>query len=165
MAHTDKSYKNQNSPAAIAYAKSLLELANERGLTEAIGLELTELAEIIRQNPSFEAFLSDPGISIDERRHVLDRVFMPNVSPLMKNFIGVLNMKNAIRLFNQIADAYDDLYSEQIITSLSRFEKRSVRPSRKMPSFTNTSTKISSAASSCASRTSSSMPASATNFN
>jgi F-type H+-transporting ATPase subunit delta len=109
-----KSQTKHNSPASVAYARSLLELANEKGIAEAIGAELSQIAEIVGGNPSFEAFLSDPGISEEERRQVMDRVFMAQVSPLMKNFLGVLNTKNALRLTRQIGDAYEDLYGEQL---------------------------------------------------
>src|SRR4051812_30930986 len=114
MGRAKKSNVKHNSPASVAYARSLLELASEKGIAEAIGAELGQIAEIIATNPSFEAFLSDPGISEEERRQVMDRVFVSQVSPLMKNFLGVLNTKNALRLLRQIADAYEDLYGDQL---------------------------------------------------
>jgi F-type H+-transporting ATPase subunit delta len=108
MAHT-----KHNSLAAVAYATSLLDLANDSKQAQAIGTELAALGEIIRQNPSFGAFLSDPGIRHEERTEMMDKVWGGKVTPLMKSFLGVVNLKNAMRKLPEIADAYDDLLDEQ----------------------------------------------------
>jgi F-type H+-transporting ATPase subunit delta len=101
------------NPTAIAYARSMLELANERGQADEIGREMAGIREITDQNPSFAAFLADPGIGATERTATLDRVFRNRVSPLVMNFLGVLNNKGRLRHLGSIAEAYANLLDEQ----------------------------------------------------
>jgi len=100
------------SPTAVTYARSLLELARERGLAEPIGQELEQLKEILDANPTFREFLKDPAIGAEERTGVLDRVLRARVNPLLGNFLGVLNTHGRLGLLDQVADAYDALLDE-----------------------------------------------------
>ena len=101
------------NPTAVAYARSMLELANERGQADEIGREMSAIREVTDQNPTFSAFLADPGIAASERTATLDRVFRGRVSPLVMNFLGVLNNKGRLRLLGSIAEAYGNLLDEQ----------------------------------------------------
>jgi F-type H+-transporting ATPase subunit delta len=103
-----------NSLAAVAYAQSLLDLANDQKNAEPIGADLNAIAEIVRQNPSFAEFLGNPSISENERGTLIKKVFGASPPPLMRNFLGVLNMKNAMPLIGEIASAYQDLLDEQM---------------------------------------------------
>src|SRR2546423_11910198 len=91
-ARATKMQTTHHSPTTLAYAQSLLDLASEQNQAEPIGQELGQLAEIIEHNPVFAAYLADPGISNDERAKVLKDTFAGKVSPLMWNFMGVLNL-------------------------------------------------------------------------
>lgn len=104
----------QKSAFAGAYAASLLELATESKQAEQIGQELAALKQIVTENRTFQLFLSDPGISSNERGEAIKRIFGGKVSPLLSNFLGVLNEKNRIGSLTEIADTYDQLLSEQL---------------------------------------------------
>jgi len=99
---------------ALAYAQSLLDLANDSKQPEPIGGELRDIRQIVIENPVFGAFLSDPGISETERGEVLKKLFEGKASPLMFNFLRVLNAKGRLRSIVEIADAYDHLLDEQM---------------------------------------------------
>lgn len=103
-----------HSPTVLAYAQSLLELAGEQNEAEPIGKELQQLAEIIDQQPTFAAYLADPGISSEECARTLQQTFAGKVSPLMWNFMGVLNLKRRLKDIPAIAAAYDDLLDEKL---------------------------------------------------
>jgi F-type H+-transporting ATPase subunit delta len=107
-------HSQHTSPVAAAYAQSLLELAIERNTAEAIGQELGDLKKIVAENPSFRAFLSNPGISEAERGEVIKRTFEGRVNPLLLNFLNVLNDKGRLASIIMIADAYDDLLDEKL---------------------------------------------------
>src|SRR5436190_1378056 len=102
------------SPTAIAYARSLLELATERRQAEPIGAEMRDLKSILDANPTFRAFLADPGISETEHGEVLNRIFGGKVSPLVMQFLSVLNAKGRLRLMGNIAEAYERLLDDQL---------------------------------------------------
>ena len=103
-----------NSPLAIAYASSLLDLASEQNQAEPIGQELAALKQIVQENRTFALFLADPAIGHTERTDALNRIFGGKISKLMHNFIGVLNEKGRLSSLVAIADAYDDLLSEKL---------------------------------------------------
>jgi F-type H+-transporting ATPase subunit delta len=102
-----------HSPTVLAYTRSLLELGNERKQADKIGKEVAGLREILDENPAFAAFLADPGIGAAERTAALEKIFRGRVSPLVMNFLLVLNDKGRLRLLKQIAEAYAALLDEQ----------------------------------------------------
>jgi F-type H+-transporting ATPase subunit delta len=104
----------QNSPVAITYAKSLLELASAQNQAAPIGEEMKVLGDLLAENPIFREYLTDPGISREHRQGTLDKVFRGRVSQLVFNFLGVLNNHDRLRLLDQIASAYGDLLDEQL---------------------------------------------------
>jgi|SRR5688500_15949937 len=101
------------NPTAVAYARSLLELANERNQADEIGQEMAGIRDILAEQPSFAAFLADPGIGGTERTATLDKVFKGRVSPLVSNFLGVVNNHGRMRMLGPIAQAFVDLLDEQ----------------------------------------------------
>jgi F-type H+-transporting ATPase subunit delta len=102
-----------HTPVVLSYATSLLELAEEKNEASPVGEELNQLGEILEQNPTFGIFLADPSISQAERAKVLGEVFGGKVSPLLWNFLGVLNLKNRLSLLPQIVTAYQDLLDDK----------------------------------------------------
>src|SRR4026208_1270201 len=97
-----------SSPVSVTYARSLLELANENKQAEAIGEELRGMQEILQANETFRAVIRDPAINTEERGKLLDKVFQGRISPLLMNFLGVLNQHNRLGMLDQIAATYDD---------------------------------------------------------
>lgn len=102
------------SPVAASYAEALLQLANDQQQAEPVGQELSQVQQIIHDNPTFRLFLADPAISQEERGQVLSRVFEGNISKLMHNFLGILNEKGRTTLLPEIAAAYHDLLNQQL---------------------------------------------------
>jgi F-type H+-transporting ATPase subunit delta len=103
---------NQTTGAAANYARSLLELAGEKQQAEPVGQELSEIRQIVVENPTFGSFLADPAIGEIERGETLRRIFEGRVSPLVMNFMQVLNSKGRLGNLVSIADAYDELLDE-----------------------------------------------------
>jgi F-type H+-transporting ATPase subunit delta len=102
------------SSSAVAYATALLDLANEKKITEQIAGELKSLQQIIAENPAFKTYLGDPSIGDDERQQMLERIFGGKVSPLLDHFLHVVAGKERLGMLEEIADAFDDLLDEQL---------------------------------------------------
>jgi F-type H+-transporting ATPase subunit delta len=105
---------DQTSPLAVAYARSLLELAEQRQQMQQVDEELRGLREVIETNPTFGAFLRDPSIGEPERKEMLDRVFGGKLSPLLMNFLGVVNAHGRLGKLEEVARAYDELLDERL---------------------------------------------------
>lgn len=108
------SHQQHSSPLATAYAKSLLELALEQNQAEPIGKELADLEKVLESDPAFETFLASPAIGEVERGQVIEKVFRGRVSPLLANFMGVVNRKGRLGLLKQIAASYQTLLEERL---------------------------------------------------
>jgi F-type H+-transporting ATPase subunit delta len=102
------------SSSAIAYATALIELANERNLTQSIAEDLGGLRQVLADSPSFRQFLSDPSVSETERSDLLKKVFAGKLQPLLEHFLDVVAAKGRLGHLDQIADAYDELFDEQL---------------------------------------------------
>ena len=102
-----------HTPTVLSYAQSLLELAEEKNLTEPIGAELGQVGQILEQNPMFVEYLADPGISVEERAKMLAQTFSGKINPLLFNFLGVMNAKNRMKLLGDVVSAYGDLYDQK----------------------------------------------------
>jgi F-type H+-transporting ATPase subunit delta len=101
------------SPTAFAYARALIELANERNITQPIADDLHGLKQLITDNPSFRSYLNDPSIGEAECAEMLDKIFAGRLPPLLEHFMEVLSAKGKLGHLDQIADAYDQLLEEQ----------------------------------------------------
>jgi F-type H+-transporting ATPase subunit delta len=101
------------SPTAFAYAKALIELANERGITQPIADDLHGLKQLLTENPSFRSFLNDPSIGDAQCSDMLKKIFAGQLPPLLEHFMEVLSAKGKLGHLDQIADAYDQLLDEQ----------------------------------------------------
>ena len=102
------------SPTAVAYAHSLLDLADEQKQAEPIGQELDDIKRVIDENAGAREVFSNPAISIDERAEMLSRVFRGKVSPLLFNTLNVMNQHNRLGLIGQMAVAYGELLDEKL---------------------------------------------------
>ena len=101
-----------SSPTAVAYARSVLELAQERNQVREIGQELSAVRELLVDNPGFREFLDNPGVGANERGAALEKIFKGRVSELVYFTLRVLNEKGRLRLLDQIIAGYDDLLDE-----------------------------------------------------
>jgi F-type H+-transporting ATPase subunit delta len=107
MAKSDRS-------AAVAYARSVLELANQKGLAEQIGGELSDLRQVLLENRGFGQYLQDPAVSHEQRNTAIKSIFAGRVHPLVSNLLGVMNGKGRLGILGAVCDAYDDLLEEQL---------------------------------------------------
>ena len=102
------------NPTAVAYARSVLELANEKQQAGDVGRDLAAIRTLLDQNPSFASFLGDPGIGASEKTQTLEKLFRGRAAPLVMNLLLVLNTRGRIGLLGPVADAYAHLLDEQL---------------------------------------------------
>jgi F-type H+-transporting ATPase subunit delta len=107
------SNESRNKPIATRYAAALLQLANRSGQANAVRDELKGLAEVLNASPTFAAVIADPGVSIAKRQSLLQRTFNGRVSPVLMNFLGLLNSKGRLTVLPQIINVYQDLLADE----------------------------------------------------
>jgi F-type H+-transporting ATPase subunit delta len=114
MAHHPAHEPTQYSPVAMAYAQSLLELANEKGHAEAVEQELEQLRQLLDQNPTFKEVLGSPAVGTIEREQLIERVLRNSVSTLVFNTLGVMNKHGRLGLIEQLSNAFSELLDQQL---------------------------------------------------
>jgi F-type H+-transporting ATPase subunit delta len=75
------------------YAKSLIDLAQERGQLDAVYNDMTMFAEVA-QNRDFALLLKSPIIPADKKESIIKAIFEGKISDLTSAFINILLTKN-----------------------------------------------------------------------
>ena len=103
-----------NSGVAVAvveaYAQSLLDLAEQSQVVDAVETDLETIASLLAREPMFQAFLASPYFAEQAKRDVISRVFSDKLHRLTLNFLAVAIDHNRGRLVPEIADRYMQLY-------------------------------------------------------
>lgn len=89
------------------YARSMLDVAAERGEEEALGEELNALAEAVSLVPEFAAFAASPLVDDDERQRAWDRILRGRVSDLLADSLAVIAERQRLGALPAIVAAYN----------------------------------------------------------
>ena len=98
------------------YAGSLFDLADQAGgkaQLEAIAGELEALVELTRAMPQLSEFFASRILGTRQREASLQKMFGGSVSPLLLNFLLVVNRKERLNQFLAIATAFDEMIQEK----------------------------------------------------
>lgn len=97
----------------LTYGTALFEAARETGKTETITEEISEVLEIFRQERAFHAFVNYPGISADEKKQALEKVFEGKICDELLNFLCILVDKGRTMHFERIVKVYKKLVDKE----------------------------------------------------
>jgi len=101
-----------NPRLASRYAKSILDLAVERGQLEAIYKDMLWLQAVCKSNRDFLTLLKSPVITGDKKIKILEAVAGNNLSTLTKAFSTLLIKKNRENFLPEIVNAFISQYKE-----------------------------------------------------
>jgi F-type H+-transporting ATPase subunit delta len=90
---------------ATRYAKSLIELAQEKGQLEEVRRDMSEMETIIKSSPELRVFLKSPIVSADKKVAVLNKVFAKGNEITVK-FITLLASKGREGFLQEIAESF-----------------------------------------------------------
>lgn len=102
-----------NPRLASRYAKSLLDLAVEKGQLEKIYADMLYLQQLTKSSRDFLNLLRSPIVSADKKRSVIDAVIGKNVSELTEAFTHLLVSKNRESGLPEIIVAFINQYKEK----------------------------------------------------
>ena len=91
--------------AAIRYAKSLLDLANEKNMLEEINKDMHLIASTVGENRELELFLKSPIVKSDQKQKALDKIFI-SVSDMTKAFVRIITSKGREGILGLIAQKF-----------------------------------------------------------
>src|SRR5262245_20365973 len=103
-----------NRRLARVYAEALLNVAEKRGQTEAVGEELGELVQdVLLSHPEIEQLFASRAIRRTRKEPMLRDALAGKVSETLFNFILVLNERDRLELLRPVYLIYRDLLDER----------------------------------------------------
>lgn len=105
---------SQPTSISISYARALLELATAQNQAQEVGGEIAAIGQVLESDHAFGEFLSDPAIGRSVRSASLDRIFAGSASPLVMNFLRVVDRNGRLNHLGEIAAAFADLLDVQL---------------------------------------------------
>lgn len=105
-------YQMPNPRLASRYAKSVLDLAVERGQLEKVYNDMLYLQQVIKSSRDFLNLLRSPIVSTDKKIAVIDAVIGKNVSELTGAFTRLLVNKNREGELPEIIVAFIKQYKD-----------------------------------------------------
>jgi F-type H+-transporting ATPase subunit delta len=103
---------NSGTAAHVAdiYARSLMDLARQSGLVEAVAADFDVISTLLSQNPDFEAFLASPYFGEQAKRELVRKILTGRLQRLTLNFLSVMIDHNRGGLLPAIIGRYRQLY-------------------------------------------------------
>jgi len=92
------------------YAQSLLELAEQSGIIDAVETDLEMVASLLTREPSFQAFLASPYFAEQTKRDLIRKVLSESLNRTTLNFLSVVIDHNRGGLLPGMIDRYKQLY-------------------------------------------------------
>jgi F-type H+-transporting ATPase subunit delta len=97
------------------YARALHDLAKERGQTEAVDRDLQAMVDLLQKDTELREFFSRPWVSASARRAAaLEVAARLELSPLMRDFVGLVARSGRAQHLDAIAAAYRDMVDEDL---------------------------------------------------
>ncbi|MBC7352943.1 MAG: ATP synthase F1 subunit delta [Thermogutta sp.] len=94
---------------ASVYAEAFLNAAEKTGQVEELVAELRAIEEeVLKPFPRFAELLGSGIINHEEKLEILNRVFEARVSPLVMNFLRVLNRRDRLDILGPIVQAIQE---------------------------------------------------------
>ena len=117
---------------AAVYARSLFEVAKERGKLDLVREQLGEFADALSETRDLQVFFFSPYFSTAEKEDGLDRV-LSDADPVIVNFLKLLIEKHRMPALFRIRAVLDELWEEENkllpvhITSAVELDSRTVK--------------------------------------
>ena len=105
---------------ASRYAKSLLDLAVEKGQFEAVYTDILLVKSICDHSPDFINFLNSPIIKVDKKVSTLKAIFDGKVNSMTSGFLTIVANKRRESVIPQMATSFIEQYktNKHILTAV-----------------------------------------------
>ena len=95
-----------------SYAIALYELSKENSELDKIELEIKSLQKLINESLDFREMISSPTVTKEDKKNVLFTIANKNnFSRTLKNFLGIVAVKNRLFFLDKIIESFLNLVS------------------------------------------------------
>lgn len=102
-----------NLRVASRYAKSLIELAEEKNKLDEVADDMTLVKQTNEQNRDFFLALKNPIIPLAKKSAILKGIFEKKVQPITMSIFDILVRKNRINLLPELAESFHNIFNQQ----------------------------------------------------
>lgn len=102
----------KNARAAVRYARSLIDLAQEKNLLDKINEDMELLKNTISESHDLELMLASPVVKSDKKIAVLEAIFAGKIDALSLSFINLITNNGREQLLAAIAGSVIQQYQE-----------------------------------------------------
>ncbi|MFP4092813.1 MAG: ATP synthase F1 subunit delta [Cyclobacteriaceae bacterium] len=95
-----------NSRVAARYAKSLLDLANERNMLDEVYKDMLYFQQVSKQNRDLLLMLRNPIINHDKKKAVLYAIFQGKVTASTLAVFDIITRKNREKVLPELAESF-----------------------------------------------------------
>lgn len=97
--------------AAIRYATAILDIANSKGVAQAVNDDMTTIGSTIKENSELSTFIQNPTTKVEAKEAVLSEVFA-NVNAVTKSLFRLLFENKRFEILDDITSEYKKLFDE-----------------------------------------------------
>ncbi len=94
------------STVAARYAKSLIDLAQEKGIVEDMHTDMQFFKRTIDENRPLAVLLKNPIVRNEKKWSIIKAVFATRLQPLTMSFLHIVATKGRDNILDAIADAF-----------------------------------------------------------
>jgi len=98
---------------SLRYAKALIELSNEKQLTDAIYSDMQEMQNLLMESDELRNFLITPQVDDKTKSRLITKLFSAHFQELTIKFLTLLIRKGRSKLVIYIVHQFVELYREQ----------------------------------------------------
>ena len=99
---------------ASRYAKSLIDLAIETKQLEEVRKDMQLIKSVCQSNGDFVNLLESPIVKTDKKMAIFKTIFEGKISATTQSFLNVIAVKKREGYIDDMANAFDDLYKQQL---------------------------------------------------
>ncbi|MER2998683.1 ATP synthase F1 subunit delta [Pontibacter populi] len=96
---------------ASRYAKSLIELAAEKGVVEQVHDDMKLFTSVVSQNRDFQLLLNNPIVKSDKKLAVINAVFKGKVNEMTLAFFNIVARKSRESILEFVATEFEKQYN------------------------------------------------------
>ena len=107
-----RSNSTVTSSTSNSYAAALYELSKENSELEKLEVEAQSLHKLLKDSSDFREIISSPTVPKEEKKNVMIALSKQNnFSKTLKNFLGLIAVKNRLFFLDKIIDSFLNLAS------------------------------------------------------
>lgn len=111
---------------ASRYAKSLIELAAEKGVLEQVHEDMKMFTSVVSQNRAFQLLMRNPIVKSDKKLAVINGVFKGKVQEMTLAFFNIVARKNRESILEFVATEFEKQYN--VMKGIQRASVTSAAP-------------------------------------